>query len=111
MKQRGIIAALLILIILQGIIDYLFVFLYPTVNPIRATMIGLSALLVLYLARNITRIKPVLGFLSIYASALIGALLVQAVVLVSKSVLSGIAHILILIIVYLSLRTPLGGSK
>jgi hypothetical protein len=103
MKQRSVWTALAILIILQGILDYLFVYLYPTVNPIRATMIGLTALLILYIGRELIKVPVAFGFLAVYASALFGALLVQAGVLVSKSAVSGIAHIAILIVTYLLL--------
>ena len=91
------------LILLQYIIDVLYVYVYPTVNPIRALMIGASALLILGII-HITKnklVNPLTGALSIYSSALFGALLVQAELLVSKSFLSGIVHALILIVSFI----------
>ena len=93
------------LILLQYIIDVLYVYVYPTVNPIRALMIGASALLILGII-HITKnklVNPLTGALSIYSSALFGALLVQAELLVSKSLLSGIVHALILIVSFILL--------
>ncbi len=93
------------LILLQYIIDVLYVYVYPTVNPIRALMIGASALLILGII-HITKnklVNPLTGALSIYSSALFGALLVQAELLVSKSFLSGIVHALILIVSFILL--------
>jgi len=95
-----------ILVILQFILDTLYVYLYPTVNPIRATLIGFSALVVLYLLSltgiysKIIELKSYIGFLPIYSSALFGALLVQADFVKSKSPESGIAHVVILVVTY-----------
>ena len=90
------------LIVLQLLIDMLYVYLYSTVNPIRATLIGATALVILFIPwlRNFVEMKPWISFLPIYSSALFGALLVQGNVLVSKSAASAIAHVLILIVTY-----------
>ena len=93
---------IVILIVLQFILDMIYVYIYPTVNPIRATLIGGSALIILvmpYLTRLID-MRPYIAFLPIYSSALFGALLVQADVVKSKSAASGIAHVVILIATY-----------
>lgn len=95
--------ALIVLIVLQLLVDTLFIFIYPSVNPIRATLIGITVFLILWVPvlRRMVGLPPWIGFLPIYSSALFGALLVQARILVSKSALSGIVHALILIVTYL----------
>ncbi|RJQ14881.1 hypothetical protein C4553_00270 [Candidatus Parcubacteria bacterium] len=95
------IKSIIILVLLQVGLDVLFVKLYPSVNPIRATFIGISAFLVLWIFRRYNFVNPLVGFASIYSSALFGALLVQAGVLISKSFLSGIIHIAILVVTYI----------
>ena len=97
---------IVILVVLQFLLDMLYVYIYPNVNPIRATFIGFSALIVLYLF-SLTKIysklfelKPYIAFLPIYSSAFFGALLVQSNFVKSKSAASGIAHVVILIITY-----------
>ena len=91
-----------ILIVLQVLLDMLYVYIYPTVNPIRATLIGASALIVLFIpfVTKLVDMKPYIAFLPIYSSALFGALLVQADFVKSKSAASGIAHVVILIVTY-----------
>lgn len=92
-----------ILILIQFLLDMLYVYIYLTVNPIRATLIGASALVILFIPflRNLIGMKPYIAFLPIYSSALFGALLVQADFVASKSVASGIAHVVILIVTYI----------
>ena len=91
-----------LLIALQLILDQIYVFLYPTVSPIRATLIGVSALVILFIPplKRLVDGHVLVGFLSIYSSALFGALLVQADLLVSKSALSAVVHVAILIVTY-----------
>ncbi|MDO8563756.1 MAG: hypothetical protein Q7R87_01995 [Nanoarchaeota archaeon] len=91
------------LIFLQFLLDMLFVYIYPNVSPIRATLIGLSALIIITIPfiRRFLAMNSLVAFLPIYSSALFGALLVQSNIIQSKSPASGIAHILILIITYL----------
>ena len=97
----------IILILIQFLLDMLYVYIYPTVTPIRATMIGFSALFILYsislipFVKNLIDLKPYIAFLPIYSSALFGALLVQAGIVASKSAASGIAHIVILVVTYI----------
>ena len=93
---------IVILIILQFLLDMLYVYLYPTVNPIRATFIGFSALVVLFVPfiTKLVGMKAYIAFLPIYSSALFGALLVQADFVKSKSAASGIAHVVVLIVTY-----------
>lgn len=98
--------AVFVLILIQFLLDMLYVYIYPDVNPIRATMIGITALIILYLLSltefysKIMELKPHIAFLPIYSSALFGALLVQADVVKSKSIESGVAHVAILIVMY-----------
>ncbi|MEK6907264.1 MAG: hypothetical protein AABW45_01935 [Nanoarchaeota archaeon] len=104
-KTSEISFKLIILILLQYFLDLLYISIYPSVNPLRATLIGISAFALLsvqYFA-HYRYINPVIGGLSIFSSALFGALLVQENYLVSKSFLSGSVHALILIITYLIL--------
>ena len=91
-----------ILIVLQFLLDMLYVYIYPTVNPIRATLIGASALIVLFIpfVTKLVGMKPYIAFLPIYSSALFGALLVQVDFVKSKSAASGIAHVVILVVTY-----------
>lgn len=101
-----------ILILLQLAIDFLYVYLYPSVNPIRATLIGLTALFMLYVLpfQRLFNVHPLIGSLAIYSSAFFGALLVGAEVLKSKSFLSAAVHIAILIAIY-ALTTVLGKNR
>ena len=94
---------IIILALLQFLLDMLYVYLYPDVNPIRATLIGLSAVAILFIPflEKIVEMKPYIAFLPIYSSALFGALLVQADIVASKSAASGIAHVVILIVTYI----------
>lgn len=96
--------SLITLVILHGVVDQVYVYLYPTVNPVRASMIGASSLVILSILYSVLKkrmfIHPVTGGLSIFSSALFGALLVQASVIVSKSALSALAHVGILIFTY-----------
>ncbi|MBI2107719.1 hypothetical protein HYT54_01215 [Candidatus Woesearchaeota archaeon] len=87
---------------LQFLLDTIYVYLYPDVNPIRATLIGMTSFAVLFIPyfRNLVGLRPAFGFLPIYSSAFFGALLVQNGYLASKSVLSGIAHIAISALTY-----------
>lgn len=103
MNIKRVIVNLIGLILLQFLIDMLFVFIYPTVNPIRASFIGVTALAVLFGVYSVKKdlVNPIVGALSIFSSALFGALLVQSGYLASKSPLSGLVHALILIFTYL----------
>ncbi len=107
------IKVVLCLIILQYLLDILYVSLYPSVNPIRATLIGLSALIIVTIPfiKNILKMNPLLSFIPIYSSALFGALVVQAGVVTSKSPASAIAHIAILIVTYLIIISVQKSSK
>jgi len=104
MKLKKVIIDLVILIILHALTDFLFSFLYPPVNPARATMIGATATLVLFAVEKKTKLNAGIGGLSIFSSALFGAVLVQAGILVSKSLLSAVVHVVILIVTCLVLQ-------
>ena len=96
------IKVIIILVVFQFLLDMLYVYIYPTVNPIRATLIGASALIILFIpfVTKLVDMKPYIAFLPIYSSALFGALLVQADFVKSKSAASGISHVVILIFTY-----------
>ena len=96
------IKVVVILVLIQFLLDMLYVYIYPTVNPIRATLIGFSALVLLFIPfiKNLVGMPSFIGFIPIYSSAFFGAFLVQADVVASKSVASGISHIVILIVTY-----------
>ena len=93
---------IVIFIALQGMLDILYVFVYPDVNPIRASLIGVSAMVVLFIppVRHLVNGYSLTGFFSIYSSALFGALLVQSGALVSKSLFSAVAHVALLMATY-----------
>lgn len=95
------------LIALQFFIDIFFARWYPdiTVSPFRASLIGGTALVILCgIGFFIGQTKrAVSGALSIFLSAFLGALLVQKGYLISKSVMSGVVHVLILIAAYIIL--------
>lgn len=97
------------LLIIQLVVDFIFRFIYSSVNPIRASFIGLASLLILYipLVRKGIILPPFIAAIPIFSSALFGALLVQAGVLVSKSPVSAIVHALILIFTYALLTASL----
>lgn len=98
---------LLGLVALQFFIDFFFARWYPniTVSPFRASLIGGTALVILcgvgFFTDHMKR--AVGGALSIFLSAFLGALLVQEGYLISKSVMSGVLHALILIAAYIVL--------
>lgn len=94
-----------VLVVLHFILDLIFVAVYPPVNPLRAVMIGGSALLIILLLRmNWVWSVPV------FVSALLGAVLVQVGFLVSKSLLSGLVHVLVLLTAYVVLWVLLPGK-
>lgn len=105
--------SIVMLLLLQYLIDILYIYIYPTVNPIRATLIGATSLLVLFIPwlNKQLQLKPWIAFLPIYSSALFGALLVLAGVLVSKSMLSGIVHALILVVTYAVIMVVMNYKK
>jgi hypothetical protein len=90
------------LVLLQLVIDMVYVYLYPTINPIRATLIGATALVILFIPwlRKFLNLDPWFSFLPIYSSALFGSLLVLGEIIISKSALSAIVHVIILIVTY-----------
>ncbi|MBS3167907.1 hypothetical protein J4216_02175 [Candidatus Woesearchaeota archaeon] len=98
MDKEKFLIGIIVLPILQFIIDSFYIWVYPQVNPFRALMIGVTALVLLFIPYIFEKrwINAWIGGLSIFSSAFFGALLVQAGVLVSKTFFSGLVHILIL---------------
>lgn len=87
------------LVFLEFFLDTAFVFFYPLpINPFRATLISISALIALFGLNALKKglINPFVGGITIFSSAYFGAILVQEGYLVSKSWESGLAHIAIL---------------
>jgi hypothetical protein len=83
-------------------IDRLYRVLHPVVDLERATWVGLTALAALAPLALVRRrpLEPWLGALSIWASAVGSVLLIEAGVLVSRSLLSGAVHLAILAAIY-----------
>lgn len=90
------------LMVFQFILDVFYSSFYSQIDFIKATMIGLSALILLFIPAfsKLTDMKPYIAFLPIYSSAFFGALLVQTGVVVANSLASGLAHVSILGITY-----------
>jgi hypothetical protein len=95
--------ALVFLVVLQYLIDLVFVYIYPTVNPLRASLIGITAFTVLWIPwlRKQISLHPRLAFLPIFVNAFIGALSVQGGIVISKSTGSAVLHVGILIVTYI----------
>jgi len=104
MKLKKAMVDIVILVVLHALTDFLFSFLYPPVNLARATMIGATATLILFAVEKKTKLNAGIGGLSILSSAFFGALLVQAGILISKSLLSAVVHVFILIITCMILQ-------
>jgi len=79
-------------------LDQLYRVLHPEVNLVRASLVGLTALLALCLLSKLPGLSlhPWVGAQSIFASAFLSVLLIQAGLLVSRSPVSGLVHLLIL---------------
>ena len=80
------------------LLDRLFRVLHPEVDLVRASLVGATALAALaplwWLRRR--PLEPWTGALAIFASAFGSVLLIEAGVIVSRSLVSGIVHVLIL---------------
>ena len=78
-------------------LDQLYRVLHPEVNLVRASLVGLTALIALAPLARWPRfpIRPWVGALAIFASACLSVLLIEAGRLVSRSALSGLVHLLI----------------
>ena len=101
------------LALLQFALDVAYAYIYPTVNPARATLIGVSSFIILFapFIRKLTHMKPYIAFLPIYSSAFFGALLVQANVIRSKSLGSGLTHLILLAITYFTIVILKNGGR
>ena len=99
MRHLYTIAALVLLIFL---LDLLFRPIYPEVDLIRATLVGLTAFAVLFAIHKLRPglVHPVVGAVAIFASAFLSVLLIQAGVLVSQTTVSAVVHVLILVGAY-----------
>jgi hypothetical protein len=79
-------------------LDRLYRVLHPEVNLERACLVGLTALAALAPLQLSKRrpLEPLAGALAIFASAFGSVLLIEADLLVSRSLASGVVHVLIL---------------
>jgi hypothetical protein len=83
-------------------LDRLYRWLHPEVNLVRASLVGLTALVVLLLLARLPRVAvhAGAGALAIFASACLSVILIESGALVSRSPLSGLVHVLILALAY-----------
>ncbi len=104
---------ILALIFLYLVIHFVYVFLYPMEDQIRATLIGATAFFIICIPlwKDFIGMKPWLAFLPIYAAALLGALLIELQVMPSDSPISGIIQVIILIVTYILIVTILRLEK
>jgi hypothetical protein len=94
--RRNILASLGLSVLLL-LLDQLYRVLHPEVNLVRASLVGATGFAVLALLRRAgARVDPALGGLSIFASAFLSVLAIQAGWLVSRSLTSGAVHVAIL---------------
>ena len=79
-------------------LDQLYRVFHPEVNLVRASLVGLTALVALAPLARMPRsgVRPSVGALAIFASAFLSVLLIEAGLLVSRSASSGLVHVLIL---------------
>ena len=104
------------LTLLLWLIDRLFRWLHPEIDLLRASLVGLTALLAL---AAFARIRPRAldvwnGAFAILASAVGSVVLIEAGVLTSRSLVSGIVHVVILAAAFVSierLRAPRAPSR
>jgi hypothetical protein len=94
------------LALLLTAIDQLYRWLHPEVDLVRATLVGLTALVSLAaLARlRVIRIRVLRGALAIFASAFVSVLAIEAGLLVSRSPVSAAVHVVLLALAYLALE-------
>jgi hypothetical protein len=98
-----------VLTLLLTAIDQLYRVLHPHVDLERAALVGLTALAALLALARLPlpaalRVPPLPGALAILASASVSVLLIQAGVLVSRSLVSGAVHALLVAAAYPLLR-------
>jgi hypothetical protein len=100
--MRRALLSILGLSLLLFALDQLFRVLHPQVNLVRASLVGLSALIALAALARLLRsgIRPWVGALSILASAFSSVLLIEAGALVSRSLSSALVHVAILAVAY-----------
>lgn len=93
------------LVVLLTALDQLYRVLHPEVNPLRATLVGLSALLVLEAAARAgaDSFRCRIGALAIFVSAMGSVAAIARGWLLSRSTLSAAVHVVILASVFLAL--------
>jgi hypothetical protein len=96
--MRRSLASIAALSLLLLVLDLLYRVLHPQVNLVRASLVGLTAFAAIAPLARLLRLpmRPWIGALAIFASAFISVLLIQTGLLVSRSSVSGLVHLLIL---------------
>ena len=89
------------LTILLFLIDLLLRPVYPTVDLLRASMVGVIAYAALYLLAQFRPglMDPLIGAIAIFASAFLSVLLIQGGLLISQTMISAVVHVAILAVV------------
>ncbi len=102
MKETRTLRSFLALVALIFLLDRLYRYFHPVVNLERATIVGLSAFLALFVLSRFLRWLPgpFLGGFSVFCSAFFSVLLIQHGYLVSQSSFSGFVHVVILAVAF-----------
>ena len=84
------------LAVLQFMLDIVYSHFYQETDLIKATMVGLSALILLFIPAfgKMTDMKPYIAFLPVYSSAFFGTLLINTKVVVENSLASVLLSLL-----------------
>ncbi len=92
------------LTVLLFLIDLLLRPIYPTVDLLRATMVGVLAYAALTVVARFRPglMDPLTGAVAIFAAAFISVLLIQGGLLTSQTLVSGILHVAILAVAFLA---------
>jgi len=112
MKRSLLCVAILTLLLV--LLDQLYRWLHPEVNVVRASLVAATGLVVLLGLARLPRfpVRPLRGAAALFASALGSVLLIEAGILVSRSPLSAVVHVVILAFAYPLLealgRSPAG---
>jgi len=104
--------AVAFLVVLLILLDQLYRIFHPEVNFVRATLVGATGYVALYLLRlaGLRLVTPERGALSIAASAFGSVALIEMGWLTSRSGVSAVVHVVILAIAYLVLAYTRSGS-
>ncbi len=103
--HQSLAGQLFVLVFLYFILDTVFVYLYPNINLLRATLVSLISLIVLLIPfiREKFSIRPTYGFLSLYLATFFGALFTESLVFVEKLWLATATQVGIIVAAYILL--------